>query len=155
MKPTKEMQEEFEKNWRDNYPLPSEERSKAIIEASKSITLDDHNPESQWTFSEGECPFSWYDAQIKAINHFGHVFCINPFYDNFSLYTGEGRRLAPDEKPWFHGWEFKSTEELISKLKSCKAEYLDMTLRTIKYLKLNCEIEFPNGWADQFDGLTV
>jgi hypothetical protein len=147
----KEHEEELEKRYRKLYPLPSEERSKAILEASKSITLDDYNPDAQWTFKQGESPFEWYDAQVKAMNHFGHIFCINPFYDNFNKYTPDGRYLRPSDSPdVFYGWEFKSTEELIESLKKCGGGYLDMTIRTIKYLRANNGIEFPNGWGDQF-----
>lgn len=108
------------------------------MEASNSITLDDYNPEEKWTFKEGESPFGWYDAQVRAINHFGHIFCINPYYDNGS-----------DN---YYGKEFNSTEELLDafNLSGAWKGYLDMTIRTIKYLKLNCGVEFPNGWGDQF-----
>ena len=147
----KEHEEELEQRYRKLYPLPSAERSKAILEASNSITLDDYDPDSQWTFKEGESPFEWYDAQVKAINHFGHIFCINPFYDNFNKYTSDGHRfLNSNEKSQFHGWEFNSTEEMLNKLKGAFNDYLDMTMRTIKYLRANNGIEFPNGWGDQF-----
>ena len=147
----KEHEEELEQRYRKLYPLPSAERSKAILEASNSITLNDYNPDSQWTFQQGESPFEWYDAQVKAMNHFGHIFCINPFYDNFNKYTSDGRYLRPPNSPdVFHGWEFKSTEEMIGNLKKCGGNYLDMTIKTIKYLRANNGIKFPNGWGDQF-----
>jgi len=147
----KEHEEELEQKYRELHPLPSAERSKAILEASNSITLDDYNPDSQWTFREGESPFEWYDTQVKAINHFGHIFCINPFYDNFNKYTWDGR-LKSNEAPKFYGFEFDSTEELLNYLNQSNVtkEYLDMTIRTIKYLRANNGIEFPNGWGDQF-----
>lgn len=153
MKISKELKallEERDREYRKRHPLTSEERHKEIVEASNSITLDDYNPEAKWTFKEGESPWDWYDAQVAAMNHFGHIFCINPFYDNFSKYTASGRRLGPDEKPQFYGWEFNSTDELINKLNGPFKDYLDMTIRTIKYLKLNCGVEFPNGWGNQF-----
>jgi hypothetical protein len=28
--------------------------------------------------------------------------------------------------------------------------YKDMTVRTVIYLKLNCDVEFPNEWGKQF-----
>ena len=134
----KEHEEEINAKWRELYPLPSAERSKEIIEASKSIQMDDHNPEAAWNFKEGESPIGWYDAQVRAINHFGHIFCINPYYSNSS-------------EKWY-GYEFKSTQELMDFLNKCNShqEYLNMTMRTIAYLKLNCDVEFPNGWGDQF-----
>jgi hypothetical protein len=147
----KEHEEEINAKWRELYPPASEERSKEIMEASKLIELDDYNPESAWSFKEGESPFEWYDAQVKAINHFGHIFCINPFYNNFNEYTPDGRYLRlPNSPDVFYGWEFKSTEELIGNLRKCGGDYLDMTIRTIKYLRANNGIEFPNGWGDQF-----
>jgi hypothetical protein len=154
MKTIKELEEEHEQRYRKLYQLPSEERYKSILESSNSTTLDDYNPDSRWTFQQGECPFEWYDAQVKAMNHFGHIFCINPFYNNFNEFTLDGSYSRPPGSPdIFWGWEFKSTEELLGNLKKCWGGYLDMTIRTIKYLRLNNGIEFPNGWGDQFKEL--
>ena len=144
----KELVEARDREYRERHPLTSEERHKEIMEASNSITLDDYNSEEKWTFKEGESPWDWYDAQVAAMNHCGHIFCIDPFYGNFRKYTIDGNRLSPDEKPVFYGWECDSTEKLINRLKG--TDYLNMTIRTIKYLKLNCGVEFPNGWGDQF-----
>jgi hypothetical protein len=154
MKLTKELKELLDARdleYRERHPLTSDERHKEILEASNSVTLDDYDPNGQWSFKDGESPFEWYDAQVKAINHFGHIFCINPFYDNFNKYTWDGR-LKSNEAPKFYGFEFDSTEELLNYLNQSNVtkEHLDMTIRTIKYLKSNNGIEFPNGWGDQF-----
>lgn len=111
-------------------------RSQEIIEASSQVTLDDYNHDAQWTFTDGESPLEWYDAQVRAINHFGHIFCINPFYNNM--------------RDSFYGWEFESTDEMLARLTGSWGHYKDMTVRTVVYLKLNCDIEFPNKWGKQF-----
>lgn len=147
MEITKEMQEEIESNYRKLYPLPSEERSKEILEASKSVTLDDYNPDARWSFPDGQCPWGWYDAQVAAMNHYGHIFCIDPFYGNFAKYKFNGTRLGPDDQKRY-GWEYESTEKMLDSLKGTK--WFDMTIATIKYLRTNCGVEFPNNWGDQF-----
>jgi len=149
-KEIKEFLEQKEREYRERHPLTSDERQKEILEASNSITLDDYNPDAQWTFTDGECPFGWYDAQIKAINHFGHIFCINPFYNNFNEYTRNGERRPLGSPDIFWGWEFDSTDAMLARLTGSWRHYSHMTIRTIKYLKAQCGIEFPNGWGDQF-----
>lgn len=149
-KELKELLEARDREYRERHPLTSDERHREIVEASNSITLDDYNPDGMWTFKDGECPFEWYDAQVKAINHFGHIFCINPFYDNFNKYTASGDLRKPNSPNVFWGWEFKSTDDMLAKLTGPFQDYLDMTVRTIKYLKAQCGAEFPNGWGDQF-----
>jgi hypothetical protein len=137
-KELKELLKERDREYRERHPLTSDERHKEILEASNNVTLDDYDPNSQWSFREGESPFSWYDAQVRAINHFGHIFCINPYYDNGS-----------DN---YYGKEFDSTEKLLDAFNLSEAweGYLDMTIRTIQYLRSNCGVEFPNGWGNQF-----
>ena len=150
-KEIKELLEQKEREYRERHPLTSDERQKEILEASNSITLDDYNPNALWTFRDGECPFSWYDAQVKAINHFGHIFCLNPFYDNFNKFDFKTEELRPPNSPdIYFGREFKSTNDMLDDLIKYGQDYLDMTIRTIKYLKAQCGIEFPNGWGDQF-----
>ena len=153
MEPTKEIREfleEKDREYRKRHPLTSDERSKEILEAASHVTLDDYNPDARWTFTDGESPFEWYDAQVKAMNHFGHIFCINPFYDNFNKFTRNGELRPPDSPDIFWGWEFKSTNDMLDRLTGSWQHYSDMTIRTIKYLKAQCGIEFPNGWGDQF-----
>jgi hypothetical protein len=130
----KQYSEDKDQEYREHNPFTSDERHKEILEASSQVTLDDYNPDARWTFADGECPFGWYDAQVKAMNHFGHIFCINPFYDNLKKF----------------GWEYKSTNDMLDRLTGPYRDYLDMTIRTIKYLKAQCGVEFPNGWGDQF-----
>jgi hypothetical protein len=149
-KEIKELLEAREQEYRKQHPLTSDERSKEILEAASQVTLDDYNPDSLWTFGDGECPFGWYDAQVKAINYFGHIFCINPFYDNFNKYTPEKELRPPNSPDIFWGSEFKSTNDMLDNLTKYGQRYLDMTIRTIKYLKAQCGIEFPNGWGNQF-----
>jgi hypothetical protein len=146
----KQYLEQKNREYRERHPLTSDERSKEILEAASQVTLDDYNPDSLWTFDDGECPFGWYDAQVKAINHFGHIFCINPFYNNFNEFDRSGKRRTPNSPDIFWGWEFKSTDEMLGKLTGSWQHYSDMTIRTIKYLKAQCGIEFPNGWGEQF-----
>ena len=102
---------------------------------SKEI-IEGYDPLNAITFGEGESPFEWYDAQVRAINHFGHIFCINPFYTNM--------------KESFYGWEFKSTDEMLNRLTGSWECYRNMTVKTIIHLKQCCNIEFPNKWGEQF-----
>lgn len=147
----KELQKATNELWSRLYPPASEERLREIMEASNHVELDEYNPDREWKFQQGDSPFDWYDAQVAAINYFGHIFCINPFYDNFDKYTFDGR-LKTDDSPKFYGFEFDSSEELLNYLNSSAAnkKYLDMAIKTIAYLKLNFNMEFPNKWADQF-----
>jgi len=149
----KEHEEEINTHWRKMYPPASEARSREIMEASKHVELDEYNPKSEWCFQDGESPFGWYEAQVNAINHFGHIFCINPFYDNFNKYTWDGRLKSNDDQK-FYGFEFDSTEELLNYLNQSNKTnaYLDMTVRTIQYLKNNPSLglEFPMQWDEQF-----
>jgi hypothetical protein len=146
----KKLIEQRNREYRKLHPLTSDERHKEILEASSHITLGDYNPDSRWTFTDGESPFEWYDAQVKAMDHFGHIFCINPFYNNFNEFTRNGERRPPNSPDIFWGWEFKSTDEMLGKLTGSWQHYSDMTIKTIKYLKAQCGIEFPNGWGEQF-----
>lgn len=100
--------------------------------------IEGYDPLNAIIFCEGESPFEWYDAQVRAINHFRHIFCINPFYNN--------------KKESFYGWEFESTEEMLEYLngRGSTKDYLNMTIKTIRHLKQCCNIEFPNKWGEQF-----
>ena len=123
-----------------------------IIDSSNH-SPDEYNPFGSWTFGEGRDPFDWFDAQVKAINHFGHIFCYNPFYNNFNKFTLDGKYLRPPNSPdIFYGYQFDSTEKL---LKSINTDYLNMHCKTILYLKLNFNIDFPNGWSNQFKDINV